>query len=90
MQLSCFRLKLASYLEECRRLLHKAPIPNPIYPEILFDQRVLKRSCAKRRQAKPSRDEAEGLAQMTGVEQHDAVGTSVMILPHGSPKNGSH
>ena len=46
----------------------KNRLADPIYPEILFDQCVLQRSCAKRRQTKPSRDQTESLAQMTGVE----------------------
>src|SRR5437899_1148847 len=65
-------------------------LANSIYPEVLLDQSVLQRSCAKRRQAKPSRYETERLAQMARVEKHHTIGASKMILPHGAPKHCRH
>src|SRR6266545_4371029 len=68
----------------------KHGLADPIYPEVLFDQCVLKCSSAKWRQAKPSRHETKRLAEVTSIEKHHAIGTSLLILPHRAPKYGRH
>src|SRR6266404_2688322 len=68
----------------------KHRLADAIYPEVFFDQCVLEGSSAKRRQTEPGCYQTKRLAQMTGVEEHHAIGTSVTILPHGARKDSRH
>src|SRR6266567_8597551 len=68
----------------------KHRLADPIYPEVFFDQCVLKCSSAEWCQAQPGRHETKRLAQVTGVEEHYAIGTRVTVLPHGAREHGRH
>ena len=68
----------------------KHRLANSVYPQVLFNQRVLQRSGAEWRETEPGSDETERLAQVTCVEKHHTIGASKLILPHGARKYCRH